>query len=86
MDIEFYDFSEHLESIEWIYSLPKGLISEKIDIRYSSVTIKKLESGYQIYIGPKDASLGGDGLMITLDKNCKLKEYMIERIEPLPFQ
>lgn len=85
MDIELYDFREHIASIEWIYSLPKGLVSEKIDIRYSTVSITKLENGYQVYIGPKDADLGGEGIMITLDKDFKLKDYVIERIEPLPY-
>jgi hypothetical protein len=84
LDIEFYDFKEHINSIEWIYSLPKGLISEKIDIRYNTVTITKLENGYQIYIGPKDLDSGGDGILITLDKDFQLKDYVIERIDPFP--
>jgi len=84
MDIEFYDFEEHIDSIEWIYSLPKGLISEKIDTRYNNVTITKLENGYEIYIGPKDLDSGGDGLMVTLDKDFQLKDYEVERIAPLP--
>lgn len=85
MDIEFYDFKEHIDSIEWIYSLPKGLISEQIDIRYNSVSITKFEDGYQIYIAPKDLDSGGDGLIVTLDENFQLKAYEIERIDPLPF-
>lgn len=85
MDIEFYDFKEHIDSVEWIYSLPKGLISERIDIRYNTVTITKLENGYQIYVGPKDLDSGGDGLMVTLDKDFQLKNYEIERIAPLPY-
>ena len=84
MDIEFYDFEEHIDSIEWIYSLPKGLISEKIDTRYNNVTITKLQNGYEIYIGPKDLDSGGDGLMVTLDKDFQLKDYEVERIAPLP--
>lgn len=85
MDIELYDFKEHIGSIEWIYSLPKGLISEKIDIRYNSVTITKLDDGYQIYIGPKDSDLGGDGIMVRLDNNFQLQDYLIEKIDPPPF-
>ncbi len=85
LDIELYDFKEHIDSIEWIHSLPKGLISQKIDIRYSEVTITKLEDGYQIYIGPKDPDSAGDGILITLDKNYKLQDYLIERLEPPPF-
>ena len=84
MDIELYDFKEHIDSIEWIYSLPKGLLSEKIDVRYNTVTITKLADGYQIYVGPKDSDSGGDGLMVTLDKDFQLKDYEIERIDPLP--
>lgn len=85
MDIEFYDFKEHVDSIEWIYSLPKGLLSEKIDLRYNTVTITKLENGCQIYVGPKDLDTGGDGLMVILDKDFQLKDYEIERIDPFPY-
>ena len=84
MDIELYDFREHIDSIEWIYSLPKGLISEKVDMRYNAVSITKLEDGYQVYIGPKNVESGGDGIMVTLDNNFRLKDYVIERIEPFP--
>ena len=84
MDIELYDFKEHIDSIEWIYSLPTGLVSEKIDIRYSTVSITPRVDGYQIYIGPKDLEHGGDGIMITLDKHHKLQSYEIERIAPSP--
>jgi len=82
--IEIYDFKEHIDSIEWIYNLPKGLVSEKIDIRYNTVSITKVEDGYQIYIGPKDIDAGGDGILITLDNNFQLMDYVIERIEPFP--
>lgn len=82
MDVEFYDFKEHIGSIEWIYSLPKGLINEKIDLRYHAVFITKLGDGYQVYVGPKNPDLGGDGIMVTLDDGLKLKDYVIERIEP----
>ena len=85
MDIEYYNFKEHIDSVEWIYSLPKGLVSENIDVRYSTVNIIKLEDGYQIYIGPKDSDSGGDGILINIDKDYQLKDYEIERIEPLPF-
>jgi hypothetical protein len=85
LDIEFYDFKEHIPSVEWVTSLPKGLLSDKIDIRYNTVTITKLEDGYQVYVGPKDLDLGGDGLVINLDKDFKLKDYEIERIEPPPY-
>ena len=85
MEIEFYDFKDNIDSIEWIYSLPKGLLSKRIDIKHNTVTITKLENGYQIYVGPKDPDLGGDGLMITLDKDFQLVDYEIERIEPFPY-
>jgi len=84
MDIELYDFNDHMESIEWINSLPRGLVSEKIDLRHSAVSITKKEGRYTIYVGPKNADEGGDGIMITLDENFKLVEYVIERLEPLP--
>ncbi|MBU2864568.1 hypothetical protein KO489_11990 [Reinekea forsetii] len=85
MDIEYYDFNEHIGSIEWMQELPKGLISDKIDIRYNTVTISKMEFGYEVYIAPKDLDKGGDGLLIRLDANFKLIDYEIERIEPNPF-
>jgi hypothetical protein len=49
------------------------------------VTITKLKDGYEVYVGPKDLNLGGDGLVVTLDKDFKLKDYEIERIEPFPY-
>lgn len=85
MDIELYDFKEHIDSVEWIYSLPRGLVTEKIDIRYTTVTITKLETGYQVYIGPKDMDSGGDGVLVSLDHEFTLLDYEIERIEPLSF-
>jgi hypothetical protein len=75
LDIEFYYFKENIDSIEWIASLPKGLLSDKIDIRYNTVIITKLEDGYEVYVGPKDLDLDGDGLIVTLDKCFKLKNY-----------
>ena len=84
MDIEYYDFRDHIASVEWIQSLPKGLLNEKIDIRYNTVSITKLDNGYQIYIGPKDINAGGDGIMVTLDKDFQLKDYIVERIDPFP--
>ncbi|WP_203301034.1 hypothetical protein [Marinobacter sediminum] len=85
MDTELYDFRQHLDSIEWIYSLPNGLVSEKIDIRYSVVTITELEDGYEIYIGPKEMELGGDAIQVILSDDFQLKDYLIERIEPSPY-
>ena len=85
MDVEYYDFKQHIASVAWIYSLPNGLLSEKIDLRYHTVTITKLENGYQIYVGPKDLTLAGDGLMIMLDKDFQLTDYEVEKIAPLPF-
>ena len=84
MDIDYYDFRDHIDSIEWIYSLPKGLITEKIDTRHNIVQLTKLKDGYQIYVGPKNSENGGDGITITLDKDFRLKHYEIERIEPFP--
>lgn len=85
MDTTHYDFSDHIDSIEWIDSLPKGLLSERIDTRYNTVTITPIADGYQIYVGPKDMESGGDGLLVTLDKAYQLTGYEIERIEPFPF-
>lgn len=84
MDIEFYNFSEHFESVEWMQSLPSGLIAEQIDLRHSAVSITKNEHGYLIYVGPKNAEKGGDGIMITLDENLKLVDYVIERLADIP--
>lgn len=85
MDIDFYDFKNHFDSIEWIYSLPNGLLSQRIDTRQNNATITKLNDGYQIYVGPKDDSLGGDGLLVILDNRLQLINYEIERISPYPF-
>ncbi len=84
MDIELYNFCEHLDSIEWIDSLANGLLSHKIDLRHSHVSTTKLEPGYQVYIGPKHTDLGGNGIMIMLDDDFKLQSYLIKRIELLP--
>jgi hypothetical protein len=72
LDIEFYDFKEHIDSIEWISSLPKGFLSDKIDIRYNTVTITKIEDGYEVYVGPKDLNLAliaGMCIMLYLASN-----------------
>lgn len=84
MDVDDYYLSEHIESIEWIDSLPRGLVRDKIDMRYSTVTITKMDDGYQVYIGPKDPDLGGDAIAITLDDQFQLQDYEIERLEPVP--
>ncbi|MCX4026646.1 hypothetical protein H0A36_00580 [Endozoicomonas sp. SM1973] len=84
MEVEYFNFNDHVESVEWIYQLPAGLVSEKIDLRYNSVNIKKEKNGYQIYIGPKNPNDGGDGLLINLDNNLKLINYVVERIDPTP--
>lgn len=86
MDIEYYDFKQHIDSVEWIYSLPKGLVTEKVDLRYSTPSITKLENGYEIYIGPSDRTLAGDAILIKLDKDFRLNDYQIERLAPLPFK
>lgn len=86
MDVEYYDFSAHVESVEWINQLPRGLVDHKIDIRYNAVSITKQVNGYQVYIGPKDSDAGGDAIMILLDKDYQLMEYEIERLEPLPIK
>ncbi|MGB1261736.1 MAG: hypothetical protein ACPG52_02405 [Cognaticolwellia sp.] len=83
MDIEVYDFNEHLASIAWLDNLPSGLVHERVDLRYSTVTLTKLADGCQIYIGPKDLDLGGDVIIITLDSKLKLKDYTVERIAPI---
>tara|TARA_R110002126_G_scaffold15185_17_gene62572 strand:- start:16077 stop:16340 length:264 start_codon:yes stop_codon:yes gene_type:complete len=84
MDIEFYDFRQELGSVEWLRSLPNGMLSEKIDIRYSSVHITKLKNGYQVYVGPKNTEAGGDAITVTLDNDFKLIDYEIERIAHSP--
>ncbi|KXI29133.1 hypothetical protein [Paraglaciecola hydrolytica] len=84
MDIGYYDFNEHIGSVAWIYQLPSGLVHEKIDMRYHLVNITKQENGYQIYIGPKNSDTGGEAINIMLDKDYRLTDYVIERIEPMP--
>ncbi|WP_163836132.1 hypothetical protein [Spartinivicinus ruber] len=84
MDVEYFNFNDHIKSVEWVYQLPAGLVSEKIDLRYSTVTINKEKNGYQILIGPKNINEGGDGLLINLDNNLKLIDYVVERIDPPP--
>jgi hypothetical protein len=84
LDIELYDFQEHIGSVEWISAIPDGMISQQIDLRYSTVNITTLDDGYQIYVGPKDAYLGGEGIIILLDSDFKLKEYVVEKLEPAP--
>jgi len=81
-----YDFSEHICSTAWIDSLPNGLVSKTVDLRYTHVIIEKLENGYMIYVGPKNVTTTGDAINIELDKNCQLLDYVIERIEPTPVQ
>jgi hypothetical protein len=85
MDIELYDFNEHMTSIEWISELPTGLVNQQIDTRYNNVSITKFSEGFEVYISPKDMDAGGDTIMITLDINFQLIDYVIERIETLPF-
>lgn len=84
MTLKYFDFEDHLESVEWISQLPKGLLNHKVNLTYNVVSLTKLPDGYQIYIGPKLPDKGGDGIMITLDQKCRLKDYVIERLEPLP--
>ena len=87
MDIELYDFKDHLDSIAWIEELPKGLVSQKIDLRYSAVSITRLDAGFEIYIGPQSndatSSIEGSGILIRLDGQLKLIDYEIERIAPI---
>ena len=83
--MQMYDFSEHICSTEWIDSLPSGLVSKTVDLRYTHVLIEKSEDGYMIYVGPKNVTTAGDAINITLDKNCQLLDYVVERIEPQPF-
>lgn len=37
-----YDFSEHICSTEWIDSLPNGLVSKTVDLRYTHVIIDEV--------------------------------------------
>lgn len=85
MNTEYFDFKGHLDSIEWINSLPKGLIHQKINTGIHTVTITMNNTGWEIYVGPKDMETGGDGIAITLDKDLALVSYEIERIAPTPF-
>lgn len=84
MDIDLYNFADHLDSIIWIEELPKGLVLPTVDLRYQTVNITKQKSGYDIYIGPKDDQSGGDGILIRLNNQFHLIDYEIERLAPLP--
>lgn len=84
MDVEIFDFRDHIESISWIKQLPSGLVTQQLDLRYSLVNIIRKKDEVQIYIGPKNPDLGGDGIIISLDLSYKLLRYTIERIEPVP--
>lgn len=84
MDIGYFDFEQQMASIEWIKELPAGLVSSQIDLRFNHVAITRLDSGYQVYIGPIAPELGGDAIVVILDKNQKLTEHYIERIESEP--
>lgn len=86
MDIDYYDFKEHVDSIEWIHQLPSGMVEERIDMRHSAVSITKLVRGYKVYIGPKDPDAGGDAITVILDKNFQLLQYEVERLDPMPFE
>lgn len=85
MNTEYFDFKDHLDSVEWINSLPKGLIRQKINTGIHTVTITMNNAGWEIYVGPKDMGTGGDGIAILLDKDLSLVNYEIERIAPSPF-
>ncbi len=80
----WYDFSENMDSVEWISELPSGLVSKRINLQYQRVELKKVAEGYIIYIGPADPDKGGDGIEINLDNQMNLTDYVIERIEPVP--
>lgn len=84
METEHFDFNDHLPSVEWIQDLPNGFLTNPIDLRYRHVTITKLNTGYEVYVGPKDPDKGGDALVVTLDEKFKLVGHYIERLEPPP--
>ncbi|MGI0119421.1 hypothetical protein [Zooshikella sp. RANM57] len=81
----WYDFSENMDSVEWISELPTGMVSERINLQYQRVELKKVVEGYIIYIGPAEPDKGGEGIVINLDTEMNLTDYVIERIEPVPF-
>lgn len=82
---EYFDFNDHMESVEWIDSLPHGLVRRKMNTDIHTVTITSNNSGWEVYVGPKDMDTGGDGIVITLDTDLALVSYIIERLEPSPF-
>jgi len=84
VDTEFFDLKDHMDSVGWINSLPQGLIRQKINTRIHTVTITSSNTGWEVYVGPKDMDTGGDGIAITLDKDLALVSYEIERIAPTP--
>lgn len=84
-DTEYFDFKDHLSSVEWISRLPNGLIHQQINTGIHTVTITKNPTGWEVYVGPKDMDTGGDAIAILLDNDLALVSYEIERIAPSPF-
>lgn len=80
----WFDFGESFESIEWLEQLPKNFLARKVDLEHYIVTITNEEEAHQIYVGPKDLDKGGDALIVTLDENYLLKDYLIERLPTMP--
>lgn len=79
----WFDFSEHMPSVEWLKELPSGLVSQQVDLTHWAVTVDESEEGYQVYIGPIDPYKGGDGISIWIDRAGQLKAYEIERLAPI---
>lgn len=84
MDADIYDFSQHLPSVKWLEQLPNGLVTPTVDLRHANVRLEPNTKGLRIYISPKNENIGGDILVIDLNKNYQLEDYLIERIEPEP--
>ncbi|MEP4546995.1 MAG: hypothetical protein ABJ000_12510 [Saccharospirillum sp.] len=85
MDTEYFDFKDHMDSVEWINSLPRGMIHQRMNTLVHTVTITKNHTGWEVYVGPKDMDGGGEGIAITLDDDLALVSYEIERIAPSPY-
>lgn len=79
-----YLFSEHLTSTKWLKDLPSGVLSEKVDLNYNTVSIERQRDGLTIYVGPISPNQGGSAVTVWLDSNLELINYEIERLAPIP--
>lgn len=78
-----YLFSEHLDSVEWLEKIPKSVLTNTVDLTYSTVSINRIESGYLIYVGPITPEKGGSAVSVFLDPSLGFQRYEIEHLAPI---